>query len=1426
MRKQLAMSAGVALAVGAVFIGCSSSSHNSGGFFVPSSVDLNNGDNAPMSSIAQNNLAADNAGFSGSDQNFVALQCKVNKKPSNSDGPATSADGSAVVAFQTADQNDGHFRLYMSYYNGTTFTPPIEVTGQDRDEYASAGGSVPDITTNNILMIPLNTSGYTGTAGATTGDAGAARANSGNWVIVWDATTYTVQPNTLLPNNALQPTIGSSSVTIPLSLNQGQRIQQNLQGAHRALYETLFVKSFHSSPSTFSQILGTNGTTTTTGIPSREYRYGFLVTAVQVTTLKRGQEQGAASIDFGPFPAVTTTVTGTLDPTVAANSTGDFLGLAANTGTNAGVYANVSTRTGVTSATLQAQNPAFLPATALNAGGALVAGSVLIVTPATTGYINPGGPNKGSIKSPAESVQSYGFASDGIAGQANFGGSGAFAFSAGGSNKGSVNGVDNPIAAKIPSGNSLAGHPERVEMPHTFVALAGNNGPSPNGIGQTTNNAILGPFGPSGSLIANPTPGGNPGGASYTIGEDVSFVQLFWTQIISSANSGDTVAAMTPTQDTNDVGVQVGNRLAAFSAGLDLRTMLFAAPSEVTVPTANLTEPQPQPLKAAVSPVADFSTYNQFVFFNFMDASICHVDPGAVHNLMNETQTTDNASVREFNLMLLTYAANDAGNGTSALGAPTRVNVVPTSTMTADKMDLIFTGANPSVLPNNNPGTFGNQAQAWLASAACVVGPDEGLGDTTVFFVERHDSALAVSTDSNVDLELGAAVLTGNGALQAPGKNPVILSSHLGENTDSHNVAAQIDLAVGHPNQQRLQADFQVTAAPLSGTVFQDPVEGVQTCLNRAGTYVVVTYRQWMGTSSTSFSKALNAVVMKTFRVAASNGGGIPPFISASNPPQTDLRFAAGSGNPSGAQPTGGNVTAAIRLDVVGSTGQPISGQPGTPSPTPPTGVTTVSTGQINMLYVPNNPIIDPADVTQPFFPTSTGVNAQTTAPCGYRCGFQSDTALINVLWEQSDTSEDRVYIRQLKVDTTNATPVVSLGPTAEFETGTPVKGDAIINLFFDSIGQPNVGTVVRNSYDFLEGDGNLGAFGLSDLGVDATKKGGGLLVVYGKTTDGTISDGNNFNRDIVAVQWDGTALSNRTVIDRGVFEDSTATNGVNNVNGTSPVTPPVATTNLTGGKNFLIQSGAPLTTNNNGSGESNVPAVQALGGAAVSTPGAASHTLHTVLLTGVAVSANPAIETTPSLSPTATYIYFLTPNGDNANSATGLYTRLFNNTLRTQANSTATFGDQFVPTAGPGLGGGTTATDALQPTRLDHMTGGDVTSLVSTNVAGTTVTLLFWQDAHLWLSGTTDGITYTNDGKGSADPFLVDNDTSANTGFAQVTNYTDSKCNNLHQSILFFGKNDLSQTNPTQSGAVGQTGGTLHTGGFFAFRLRIRTFN
>jgi len=544
---------------------------------------------------------------------------------------------------------------------------------------------------------------------------------------------------------------------------------------------------------------------------------------------------------------------------------------------------------------------------------------------------------------------------------------------------------------------------------------------------------------------------------------------------------------------------------------------------------------------------------------------------------------------------------------------------------------------------------------------------------------------------------------------------------------------------------------------------------------------------------------------MKTFRVA--NSGGSSGGTSGAAP-QTDLRFAVGSGQQANAtNPSGSNT--AFRVDIPGATGQLIAGQPGTPAPSvPQNGITQLSSGFVNMFYQPSNGIL--LGQNPPVFPTSTGVNGAFIAPCGYRCGFQSDTTLVNLVWEQSDTSEDRAYVRQMKVDVTNATPAVTLGGSAgELESGTQVTGDAIINL--DSLG--NLNQVVRTKFDFVEGDLNASGITAGDLGVDSSGKGGGLLVVYAKTTAATGGtngqNGSGFSRDIIAVEWDGSTLSNRTVIGRGVFEGGQATTGVNQFP-SSPFAGGFPTAPLQLG-NYITNTGGPagFTVNANGLGESNVPAITATGG----------HALHASLQNMTQVPTNPSL-TTAALSPKESYIYFKDVNGDNADTGVGLYTRTFNHAIRATPNSTASFGDQFVPAAGTAAF--PPSADFVAPQRMDHMTGGDVTSLVSVNVAGTTSEVTFFQDGHVWLSGTTDGATqpYTNDGKGSADPFLVDNDTSASTTFAQVQPFGDATCGNLHHSIFFFGKNDLSQTNGSSgsSANAGNGGGvsvTFNSGSF-----------
>jgi hypothetical protein len=395
----------------------------------------------------------------------------------------------------------------------------------------------------------------------------------------------------------------------------------------------------------------------------------------------------------------------------------------------------------------------------------------------------------------------------------------------------------------------------------------------------------------------------------------------------------------------------------------------------------------------------------------------------------------------------------------------------------------------------------------------------------------------------------------------------------------------------------------------------------------------------------------------------------------------------------------------------------------------------------------------------------------------------------------------------------TQTTPVVTLGATAgELESANQVTGDAVLNL--DTFGSFN--TVVRTKFDFIEGD--AGAISVGDLGVDSTGKGGGLLIVYAKTTDATNSDSTGYNRDVIAVQWDGAALSNRTVIDRGINENSLGLDSTATVFGSGGPSPSVGTIPLPAG-NYIFPN--PFNAGANGLGPTTHPRL-----GTQNSLGAPGSGLGTQLAGLLQVPSNPDI-TKGALSPTETYVYMTTPTGDDGNSSIGLFTRTFNHSLRAQANNAASFGDSFVPTAGTGPGSAT----FVQPQRMDHMTGGNVTpSGLQINHAGTEATVIFQQDGHMWLSGTADGLTqpYTNNGKGSADPFLVDNDSSASVVWSATAGYDDSACNNLHKSIFFFAKNDLSVSNHFNGagGANNSGSNSSPSNGIVAIRLRLRTFN
>jgi len=271
MRTKLGLGAGVALTAAAIAIGgCGSKTTNING---STGGELNN-NGFPASSIAQNNLASDGGGFSENNQtaNFTFFTCKFNFPHANSDAPST-ADKSGMFFFSTADNgtttNGAHEHLFLSYWNGSSFTPPQEVTGQDRNEKLGQGAT----NIGAAVMIPMNTSGYVG-AGTSSSPNARVRANQGNWVIFWDGTTFTTNP--ALTN----PITGTGS-------NTGVQTSDAV-GPHHTLFCTVFVKALASQPLANTTLIGNTATSGTANGPSIECHNGFQYMGTEVVANRNG----------------------------------------------------------------------------------------------------------------------------------------------------------------------------------------------------------------------------------------------------------------------------------------------------------------------------------------------------------------------------------------------------------------------------------------------------------------------------------------------------------------------------------------------------------------------------------------------------------------------------------------------------------------------------------------------------------------------------------------------------------------------------------------------------------------------------------------------------------------------------------------------------------------------------------------------------------------------------------------------------------------------------------------------------------------------------------------------------------------------------------------------------------------------------------
>lgn len=119
------------------------------------------------------------------------------------------------------------------------------------------------------------------------------------------------------------------------------------------------------------------------------------------------------------------------------------------------------------------------------------------------------------------------------------------------------------------------------------------------------------------------------------------------------------------------------------------------------------------------------------------------------------------------------------------------------------------------------------------------------------------------------------------------------------------------------------------------------------------------------------------------------------------------------------------------------------------------------------------------------------------------RCGQQTDSAAVAVVYEQSDGNQDRVFVRPFEVQLTDP-PAIQLADDLEIDSQNLVKST------FNA-------TLNTDEFSFIEGSVQLSQFRLLDIGVDSQNKAGEFVLVYPKEVDDIDTDDGRGDIDILA---------------------------------------------------------------------------------------------------------------------------------------------------------------------------------------------------------------------------------------------------------------------------------------------------------------------
>ena len=601
----------------------------------------------------------------------------------------------------------------------------------------------------------------------------------------------------------------------------------------------------------------------------------------------------------------------------------------------------------------------------------------------------------------------------------------------------------------------------------------------------------------------------------FETGERTSVVQVFYVQNLNSMVANGPSLAIGQSGGGN---AQSNGRFAAFNASLNLATLQWETPSEFRPAAARNAN-----TSATTSPgtgfYPTFHTYNTQLFYKYYDASLgvgTNVDPLAIQNGA-VAYAYDNVGGHEGGVMHATAFYEDIlgvatfvddGDGTSSLVTGSVLDLAA-HTSAAGVHDLtnptVGTGNTINVAPNREMQNF--NLAAGSKGGKFIYGADEGLGDTTIFYVSADNTRAggAEAAQNNiVRAGYAAAVNPGTGTLVAG--SPFVWSSHRGAHhnaflagnaagTGAEDIKKDPLVAPGGNSTNGGDQNHDIGANAVNDEDAQNALGTAwyfDACMNRTGEYISLLYLQDLGTSL-AFHRAVNVVSYQPFRTVSGATGG-----QAGTQVAVNLRF-----------------TAPLEVSQTGAT----------------VGITHDANEYVNNV-TGGAETVDRYDA----LPANSYCWQDKL---GYRCSFQSNRLVMHVLWEQSDGTEDRLFSRRVTfAPQAGGTPAqVTLGTIVEYETNNLVAANRNSNDTFPF--------TKRTTFTALDGTfspifGGQSGLVASDLGVTDNQGAnpGSLFLVFRKVTDATSSDGDFGNAEIFFVTNVNDAITNRISLGRAINED------------------------------------------------------------------------------------------------------------------------------------------------------------------------------------------------------------------------------------------------------------------------------------------------